>query len=193
MLNAQLTENLAQLSAQVGAKLRKKRLTICTVESLTAGLVANALALTPGASKYLVGSIVAYQERVKRDLLKVEPTLLLSFGAVHPEVAWQMAKGAVERLDTDCCIATTGFAGGLTGGTSGAVASSNERPAGKFAKSLSGAEKPDPSDGLVYICIITPQRKLVQEFKFCTDGPKARTEVMQLTCQSALKLLMENL
>ncbi|MDR2508725.1 MAG: CinA family protein [Candidatus Ancillula sp.] len=157
---------LKELSAEVGKMLLRKRFTVCTAESLTAGLVSNSIALTPGASKYLAGTVVAYQTQAKRELLKVEPTLLLSFGAVHPEVAWQMASGALGLFGTDCCIATTGFAGG-------GVA--------------------DVNDGLVYICVITPKRKLVQEFRFNDEHIIAREEVMELTSKNALKMLIENL
>lgn len=85
--------------------------TLATAESLTAGLVAAALADVPGASAVLQGGVVAYQNTVKTDLLDVDPDLLASRGAVDPEVARQMAAGARRALGADVGASTTGVAG----------------------------------------------------------------------------------
>ncbi|MGC4423875.1 CinA family protein, partial [Streptococcus suis] len=63
-------------------------------ESLTAGLLAAALADVPGASGTLQGGVIAYQNRIKEQVLGVDPALLAARGAVDPEVAVQMAQGA---------------------------------------------------------------------------------------------------
>lgn len=84
---------------------------IGTAESLTAGMVASALATVPGASAALQGGIVAYQSDVKSALLGVDQDLLDTEGAVHADVARQMADGARRVLGADIAVSTTGVAG----------------------------------------------------------------------------------
>lgn len=107
-----LTEQIADLSKHLGEILKAHRWSISTAESLTAGKVATAIAFTPGASKYFRGGVLAYTNDVKMRLLDVEGTLLLSQGAVDPEVAYQMAVGAEKHVGSHCVISTTGYADG---------------------------------------------------------------------------------
>lgn len=96
--------------------LTAQGLRIAIAESLTGGLVAAALTSVPGASVVVSGGIVAYDTEIKHSLLGVDDRLLAREGAVHPEVARQMARGAREALAVggrraDIGIATTGVAG----------------------------------------------------------------------------------
>ena len=96
--------------------LTARGLRIAVAESLTGGLVAAALTSVPGASVVVSGGIVAYDTQVKHSLLGVEAALLAREGAVHAEVARQMARGvrealAVDDRPADIGIATTGVAG----------------------------------------------------------------------------------
>lgn len=89
---------------------------LAVAESLTAGMVAAAIADVPGASKVLQGGIVAYQTTLKHRLLGVDKQLLAEHGAVHPLVAEQMAQGVRERLAEGVLaetvgVSTTGVAG----------------------------------------------------------------------------------
>lgn len=101
----------ADLAGVVGGLLRDRDLTVATAESCTGGLVAKRLTDIPGSSDYYVGGVVAYSNRLKTDLLGVEPALLEGHGAVSEEVAAAMAAGACARLGTRCAISTTGIAG----------------------------------------------------------------------------------
>ncbi|MDQ0734244.1 CinA family protein [Arthrobacter agilis] len=101
----------AQLASDVVALATRLGLTVATAESLTAGMVAAALAEVPGASSVLQGGIVAYQVSVKQNLLGVDAQLLAEAGAVDPRVAEAMARGAREALAADIGVATTGVAG----------------------------------------------------------------------------------
>lgn len=92
-------------------RLRQAGLTVGTAESLTGGLVVVALTDVPGASQSVVGSVVSYATRVKRDVLGVDAGLLLARGAVDPDVARQMARGVCRALGCDVGLATTGVAG----------------------------------------------------------------------------------
>ncbi|MDX2340837.1 nicotinamide-nucleotide amidohydrolase family protein [Micrococcus sp. 2A] len=98
-------------AAQVVARFARDELTLATAESLTAGLVAATLADVPGASAVLQGGVVAYQNRVKAEVLGVEAALLAERGAVDPGVAEAMARGARRVLGADVGVATTGVAG----------------------------------------------------------------------------------
>lgn len=98
-------------AAEVVACLTAAGRTVATAESLTAGLVAAALADVPGASAVLQGGVVAYQNRVKAEVLGVPAELLARQGAVDPEVAEAMARGARRVLGADVGVATTGVAG----------------------------------------------------------------------------------
>jgi nicotinamide-nucleotide amidase len=95
----------------VAALLRARRLTLATAESVTAGLVASRLSAVPGASAWLRGGIVAYDNRVKVDLLGVSQHLIDAKGAVSAEVAEAMAVGCRTRLRTDLAVSTVGVAG----------------------------------------------------------------------------------
>jgi nicotinamide-nucleotide amidase len=85
--------------------------TVSVAESLTGGGVAEALTSVPGASAAVRGGVVAYTGEVKSALLDVSPGLLAAHGAVHPEVAAQMARGVRRRIGADWGVATTGVAG----------------------------------------------------------------------------------
>ncbi len=104
MTGTQLASDVVALAARLG-------LTVATAESLTAGMVAAALAEVPGASSVLQGGIVAYQVTVKENLLGVDARLLAEAGAVDPRVAEAMARGARDALSADIGVATTGVAG----------------------------------------------------------------------------------
>jgi nicotinamide-nucleotide amidase len=98
------------------AALVAQKLTIAVAESLTGGLLTAELVRIPGVSAVLCGGVVAYQTELKRTLLGVDAALLAEHGAVHPEVARQMATGvrtalAVDGRPADIGVATTGVAG----------------------------------------------------------------------------------
>lgn len=96
--------------------LAGRGLRIAVAESLTGGLVAAALTSVPGASVVVSGGVVAYDTAIKHSLLGVDRSLLEREGAVHPDVARQMADGvrtalAIGGRPADLGIATTGVAG----------------------------------------------------------------------------------
>ncbi|MFJ4209848.1 CinA family protein [Paenarthrobacter sp. NPDC089675] len=97
-------------TAAVGLAI-EKHLTVATAESLTAGMVAAALANTPGASGMLQGGVVAYQNSVKASVLGVSRDLLDSVGSVDGQVAAAMAAGARLACGADVGVSTTGVAG----------------------------------------------------------------------------------
>ncbi|WP_370647328.1 CinA family protein [Agromyces endophyticus] len=103
-------------AARLIAELTRRGLRIAVAESLTGGLVAAELTSVPGASLVVSGGVVAYDTAIKRSLLGVDADLLRREGAVHPEVARQMAAGArvalaIDGRPADLGVATTGVAG----------------------------------------------------------------------------------
>jgi nicotinamide-nucleotide amidase len=97
------------IDAQVAELLEGHSLGLA--ESCTGGLLAGRITRVPGASRYLAGSVVAYSDKAKVDLLGVDPVLIDAHGAVSPEVAEAMAIGALERFGADVAVSVTGIAG----------------------------------------------------------------------------------
>ncbi|MDF9876814.1 CinA family protein [Cellulosimicrobium cellulans] len=85
--------------------------TLATAESLTGGLLSATIVDVPGASRVFRGAVVAYATDVKRSVLGVDGGLLAAHGAVHRDVARQMAERVREVLGADVGVATTGVAG----------------------------------------------------------------------------------
>lgn len=85
--------------------------TVATAESLTGGMIGAAITGVPGASAVYVGGVVAYATGTKLALLGVSDRVLREHGAVHPDVARQMARGARDGLAATFGLAVTGVAG----------------------------------------------------------------------------------
>lgn len=100
-----------KLEEEIGKLLIANNLSLSTAESCTGGGVAALITSVPGSSGYFKGGIVAYDNEVKKNLLGVSPETLSAYGAVSRETVIEMAKGAMDRLKTDCAIATSGIAG----------------------------------------------------------------------------------
>lgn len=120
------------------ARLVERRESLAVAESLTGGLVCATLVAVPGVSRVLRGAVVAYATELKHVLLDVDADLLRREGAVHPEVALQMARGAVARLGADWGLATTGVAGPdpLDGQAAGTVFVAVHGPTGERVSRL---------------------------------------------------------
>ncbi|MFG3310277.1 CinA family protein [Streptomyces wuyuanensis] len=99
------------LARQLHAALDAAGHTVAVAESLTAGRLGAALAEAPGASRTFRGGVIAYQTETKAAVLGVDRCLLAAEGAVHPNVAVQMAVGVRRLMDASYGLATTGVAG----------------------------------------------------------------------------------
>lgn len=106
-----------ELAARILRYLHGRGCRLAAAESLTGGLLADAFVRIPGASEVFLGSAVTYDIRAKASLLGVDAELLRREGAVHPEVARQMAQGTArlytQSEDGDIVVgmSTTGVAG----------------------------------------------------------------------------------
>jgi nicotinamide-nucleotide amidase len=137
------------IEEHVLALCRARGWTLATAESCTGGLVAARLTGIPGSSDVFRGGVVAYANEVKERELGVPAALLAAHGAVSPEAAEAMARGARERLGVDVAVSVTGIAG-PDGGT---------------------AEKPV---GLVYLHAEGPEGGVGREFSFPGDRASIR-------------------
>ena len=99
------------LASVVGELLRAKGQTLSVAESCTGGGLGQMLTDIPGSSDYFIGGIISYADRVKIDLLGVNPDDLAAEGAVSEVVARQMAIGVKAKLGTDWGVSITGIAG----------------------------------------------------------------------------------
>jgi len=102
--------------------IRKHHLSISTAESCTAGLLSASFTDLPGASNFYYGSIIAYSNFIKKNLLNIPADVLDKHGAVSEETAVEMAKNISAICKTDIGIAITGIAGPEGG--------SSEKPVG---------------------------------------------------------------
>ena len=109
------TEDIA-LEALAGRLLKQQGKSIATAESCTGGRLAAALNAQSGSSAYYMGSVVAYDNRIKEQVLGVAHDTLVEYGAVSEQTVREMAEGVRALMNTDYAIATSGIAG-PTGGT----------------------------------------------------------------------------
>ena len=109
------TEDIS-LEALAGRLLKQQGMTIATAESCTGGRLAAALNAQSGSSAYYMGSVVAYDNSIKTNVLGVSQETLDTYGAVSESTVRQMANGVRKLMNTDYAIATSGIAG-PTGGT----------------------------------------------------------------------------
>lgn len=107
MNRADRSERLERLHA----RLRALGTTVAVAESLTGGLLCAALTETAGASDTMRGGFVVYATELKARLAGVDADLLERVGAVHPEVAVQLAEGVRVRCGAGLGIGITGVAG----------------------------------------------------------------------------------
>lgn len=125
------------LETILGNLLKQHGQTISTAESCTGGRLAAALNAQSGSSAYYMGSVVAYDNSIKEQVLGVEHTILEEYGAVSEQTVRQMAEGVRALMQTDYAIATSGIAG-PTGGTKdkpvGTVWIAWATPNGTYAK-----------------------------------------------------------
>ena len=140
----------------------KGRVRIATAESCTAGLTAARIADIPGISNFLEGGAVTYSNKLKTNVLKVQPAILRNVGAVSEETARAMAQGAINLTNADYSVAITGIAG------------------------PTGATKDKPV-GLVYFGVVSKNRVLVKKKIFSGN----RKIVRDKSARYAILLLRE--
>lgn len=139
--------------------------TLGVAESLTGGALAAEIVSVPGASRALIGAVVAYATPLKHALLGVDADLLAAHGPVHPEVALQMADGVRRAVEIDGRAADVGVS------TTG----------------IAGPDSPDGQPvGTVHVAVVTPESAVGEGFVF--EG--SRAQVRAQAVDAALALLV---
>jgi nicotinamide-nucleotide amidase len=96
----------AAIAERLGAALHNRAVTLGIAESLTGGLLVQALARVSGSGEWLQGAVVAYASSVKHDLLAVSADKVVSQLAAE-----EMARAARACLGADVAVAVTGASG----------------------------------------------------------------------------------
>lgn len=123
-------EEKESIEQRVGDLLRKSNTTVATAESCTGGYLAHLITSVAGSSAYFRGSVLAYDNEIKKAVLNVESDSLNNFGAVSEQVVKEMACSVRKLMGTDYALATSGIAG-PTGG-------SKEKPVGTVWTAIAG-------------------------------------------------------
>lgn len=127
------TEEFATEVTEILALLRARGESLSVAESLTGGLLGGALTQVAGSSDVFLGGVVAYNARIKSELLDIPAELIADRGVVSGEVAVAMASAVARITGSDWAIATTGVAG--PGASEGV-------PAGTVWIAIAGPEVP---------------------------------------------------
>ena len=140
--------------------------TLAIAESLTGGQVSSSLVEVPGASRVLVGAVVAYATRIKAQVLGVDAAHLERTGPVDREVALQMAHGVRRLLGADLGLATTGVAG-------------------------PGAVDGHPA-GTVHVAVVGPWGEEHRELHLSGDRSQIRRATVMEVCELAIGFLQKD-
>lgn len=150
-----------------------RRIQLVGAESCTGGYTTNQLIQVPGMSAAIPGSIIAYSNQVKMDLLGVKSQTLESHGAVSLEVGLEMAKGALRMFNADFAFSLTGIAGPSGG--------SAEKPVGTVVLTLVSTQRPKNPEGITETDGLFIHQKLKQI-------PGNRVQFMQRASNSVFAL-----
>lgn len=154
---------MQNLESKVLEKLVEKKLSIAIAESLTAGLVSSKLAEIDGASQVLKGAIIAYQNEIKENVLKIDPKVISLHTSVSKEVALLMAENVRKLMNSNIGISTTGVAGPSNVG--------------------------DKKVGTVFVAFSGEQHNICLELNL----KGSRNEIRMQTCQKVFELILEKL
>lgn len=134
---------------------------LAVAESCTGGGLGARITDTPGSSAYFLGGIIAYDNRVKKDMLGVPEAVFAESGAVSRPSAEAMAAGCLRRFGADVAVSITGIAG-------------------------PGGGTPDKPVGLVYMAVATGSGGTSEERRFSGDRASVRRQAVEAALRLAL-------
>ena len=148
----------------LGLRLVRSKKTVSVAESCTGGLLGQRISSVSGSSRYFLGGVIAYSDRIKTGILGVSKTTLKKHGAVSREVALEMAQKVRRKFRTDYGVGVTGIAGPKS----------------------DGSKKPV---GLVHVAVAGPRKMICKKFRF----RGSRAHIRSLSAQAALDILLKQL
>lgn len=143
--------------------LREKNATVAFAESMTCGMACNGLNLATGTSEVLMGGIVCYNEKVKKNLLQINPELIEKYTAESQEVTDALAINLQQLIDSDLHIAITGL------------------------NADGGSENPEKPVGTVFFSILY-KGKLTRYRKVFKGTPK---RIKKEACKKVYEMIIE--
>lgn len=149
---------------EIISKLIENNITISTAESCTGGSLGKIITSVPGASSIYGYGFITYANEAKEKILGVSHETLEKHGAVSPDTALEMAKGARAVSKSDIAVSVTGIAG-------------------------PGGGSPEKPVGLVYIAIADKDGAEFRKLNLSGN----RDEVRAKTCDEVFKLIKERL
>ena len=155
---------------------KRSRLTFAVAESLTGGMVCDALVSIAGASEVFIGGVVSYHTDLKHSLLGVSDQLLHDHGPVDAAVAEEMARGVRVACATQS-------------------SESGARQQPDIGLAITGVAGPDPDPasgqrpGTVWVAVSSVRGERSQLFDFAGDRPSVREQASA----AALALLLDEL
>lgn len=144
----------------LGRALLARGWRLALAESCTGGLAAKLMTDVPGSSRYVLGGVVAYDNRVKAGLLGVPAETIEREGAVSEAVVRAMAAGVRKACGAECGVAISGVAG-------------------------PGGGTPEKPVGTVWVAAETPAAAAARQLMI----PGAREDVRERAAVAALELL----
>ena len=160
------TKEEISLEQAVVDLLLEKKMTVCTIESCTGGMLAARLINVPGVSETFRAGFVTYSNKAKRKVAGVKKKTLQKYGAVSAQTAAEMARGAARAAHADVTVSVTGIAGPDGG--------SREKPV-----------------GLVYIGCCVAGRTAVQEYRFVGNRGKIRESAVSAALTLVRRCILE--
>lgn len=157
-----VTDQDETMEQVIGRLLTTRKQTLATAESCTGGYIAHLLSKHAGSSVFFKGSIIAYANIIKEELLDVTHETLITVGAVSKETVIQMVKEVRVKMNTDYAIAVSGIMG-------------------------PGGATPEKPVGMVWIAVASKENVDVKEFYFRFD----RERNIGLTAINALNMLRQ--
>jgi nicotinamide-nucleotide amidase len=160
--------NIETLAEVIGRILKFNGKTLAVAESCTGGYISHLITSVVGCSAFYKGSVTAYSNEIKENILGVKTSTLTQYGAVSEEVAKEMAIGAMQVLNTDFAVSTTGIAG-PDGGT---------------------AEKPV---GTVWLAVASKNGVAAQKYVFGDNRERNISRSSQTALQMLRRLVLKEL
>jgi nicotinamide-nucleotide amidase len=157
-------EDRESIEVSINKLLIDNNQTLSSAESCTGGNISKIITSVAGASKYFKGSLVAYSEKIKQDILHIPQKTIEKYSVVSEQVARDMAVNCKNLFRTDYAVATTGNAGPTI-------------------------DKTDKTVGVVFIAIATPNDVLVEEFYF----GQPRDKVIERASVKGLEMLRKEI